>query len=665
MATLNATRAIILIFIVCVIFFGFEIMSLQMEISQLREELDENSNSFYQLGAKDYPREQIRDSLSRDHKRVTDPPQPFPKDQTAPRGSQNEHEVIQGANEELKRTHATAEPAGADPAAGGAGARNGGGETVAPVNGAASARKGDGDGEGEDDSVVNKAPGGDDGATKEESAVKGGRKTDELAGLSGAEAAEILRLNEEGNAAWWRWWEDKGSKKMLGGQKYCMRWKGESCCEQITSDDLMVIHDSNGPAAADDVTLVTFGTYQRISSFRRAAKTWPGPKVLFLYFTVYNAGEEEIVNAELEEVKNLMATDAEVSANTRIVAYVARGPDECTDDVNTFHGKEKGGAPELHPLIPINTMRNIAADSARTRFIFPLDLDFFPSITLYPNLRQHLWRLGSINRAAFVVPQFAMFTCSDRAPQDDSLSELEKFNSQLIPLDFDDLAWDLLDGRVKTFHGDNTQFGLPSSMRKECDVTQHDHTPLFETDYKRYLEESLSPYGGIYEIDAFLQTHGHTLQEKDLLYEPYIVISRVDRQGREIPRYNEHFVGYYKNKISWLTELRIWKYIFYVVRREFVAHAPHAKSRKEEETPGHWRRMWELYISDIHEQYRKRGKKSASITGDTGKEFKLPATRKNKAWDNTLLMREMRDQGDISNPIYRLLTKPSTQRQKR
>ena len=38
--------------------------------------------------------------------------------------------------------------------------------------------------------------------------------------------------------------------------------------------------------------------------------------------------------------------------------------------------------PEHPALVPINTIRNIVADYARTNFIFTVDIDFIPSSTL-------------------------------------------------------------------------------------------------------------------------------------------------------------------------------------------------------------------------------------------------------------------------------------------
>eukprot|EP00735_Rhodelphis_limneticus_P014644 TRINITY_DN8705_c0_g1::TRINITY_DN8705_c0_g1_i1::g.376::m.376 TRINITY_DN8705_c0_g1::TRINITY_DN8705_c0_g1_i1::g.376 ORF type:complete len:116 (+),score=34.48,Glyco_transf_49/PF13896.1/4.4e-09 TRINITY_DN8705_c0_g1_i1:3-350(+) len=96
------------------------------------------------------------------------------------------------------------------------------------------------------------------------------------------------------------------------------------------------------------------------------------------------------------------------------------------------------------------------------------------------------------------------------------------------------------------------------------------------------------------------------MKVKHILYEPYVVLSRLDAQGNTMPRYNELFVGYYKNKISWITSLRIYRYRFYVLRGDYVMHAPHPQSKKAQETKGHYQLMWAVYLYHIADAYNKR-----------------------------------------------------------
>lgn len=62
----------------------------------------------------------------------------------------------------------------------------------------------------------------------------------------------------------------------------------------------------------------------------------------------------------------------------------------------------------------------------------------------------------------------------------------------------------------------------------------------------------------------------------DKYYEPFVVVRRVEANGRTLPRYGEQYVGRFKNKISFITQLRGNHYRFYTVRQEFLTHVPHA-----------------------------------------------------------------------------------------
>eukprot|EP00736_Rhodelphis_marinus_P007847 Rmarinus@m.13857 len=377
-----------------------------------------------------------------------------------------------------------------------------------------------------------------------------------------------------------------------------MRWKGETgkCCETRRFADFEIIHDTLPPASARDVTLITQGTFSRFSAFAHTADAWPGPKIVGMFFSAYSEEEEKKVAEEIA----ILTEMAESYENTLVFAYIARGPDSCTDAINTYTPPAKS-TQTAHPLLPVNSMRNAATDAARTRFVFPLDLDFYPSHTLYDKFRKIFMPIvAEFDRAVFVVPQFAAFHCGPDAKTKKEAELVFKPNVK----DFEDLKSAILDGRVKTFHGDNSQMKLPKDMNSKCKVTQHDPTPLYQSKYDKWWKESTKGLDGAYYVDVTMK-YKHSLKLSEIVYEPFVILSRTDKEGKEFPRYNEKFVGYLKNKISFLTSLRILKYHFFVMRREFVLHAPHPKTTSIQETPGHWDRTLGIFVKHIQHDFAK------------------------------------------------------------
>jgi hypothetical protein len=100
----------------------------------------------------------------------------------------------------------------------------------------------------------------------------------------------------------------------------------------------------------------------------------------------------------------------------------------------------KMGDPKL-TLYPINTLRNLVIDQAQTNWVFPLDVDFIPSATLYSRMvKVYLPRLAEVERPAIVVPHF------------ETLPNTIAPGIQRIPSDFDELKSALMEGSVVPFH---------------------------------------------------------------------------------------------------------------------------------------------------------------------------------------------------------------------
>ncbi|KAH8050989.1 hypothetical protein JL722_11022 [Aureococcus anophagefferens] len=79
-------------------------------------------------------------------------------------------------------------------------------------------------------------------------------------------------------------------------------------------------------------------------------------------------------------------------------------------------------------------------------------------------------------------------------------------------------------------------------------------------------------------LDCFLGNH----------FEPFVVVRRCDeatpRNGSaRVPRFDERFTGYGKNKIEWISSLRGADYAFYTVASAFAVHVPHLQSAAKKE----------------------------------------------------------------------------------
>ena len=89
----------------------------------------------------------------------------------------------------------------------------------------------------------------------------------------------------------------------------------------------------------------------------------------------------------------------------------------------------------------------------------------------------------------------------------------------------------------------------------------------------RWLRESQAGIEGAFKLSI-------TGPLFDKYYEPFVVVKRVEANGVTLPRYGEQYVGRFKNKISFVTQLRGNHYRFYTLRQEFLTHIPHPISNQ-------------------------------------------------------------------------------------
>lgn len=168
-------------------------------------------------------------------------------------------------------------------------------------------------------------------------------------------------------------------------QSYCMGPVcGPICCGGFMKmrKDFIVLRPGQTTAATNrfEVTLVTHGDSARASALLPTLAAWSGPIVAaFALPCITDQATEEAAAAALEDLTHLVRF---WRSNVRVMAVQLRNP-HGQDWFDKYMGKSDAS---LLNMYPINALRNLVADEAMTAWIFPLDIDFLPSPTLYTSL---------------------------------------------------------------------------------------------------------------------------------------------------------------------------------------------------------------------------------------------------------------------------------------
>ncbi|VDL19579.1 unnamed protein product, partial [Hymenolepis diminuta] len=172
---------------------------------------------------------------------------------------------------------------------------------------------------------------------------------------------------------------------------------------------------------------------------------------------------------------------------------------------------------------PINALRNIAIRYSGTKYIFVIDFDFIPKPGLYANfldLLSSVSILENTTKVAYIVPAF------------------ETFNTQLdFPSTKEELLQQIASEAVKPFR---------------IDVWQAGH---LATNYSHWYSANTT-YSVTWDAD----------------FEPYVLINR------EFGQFDENFVGFGWNKVSFFMLLDALDFKFMVMPDVFIIHFPHAPS---------------------------------------------------------------------------------------
>jgi hypothetical protein len=389
-----------------------------------------------------------------------------------------------------------------------------------------------------------------------------------------------------------------------------MLQKGHGDVEQTQSES----QDESAPSSRDeapnraalagalDITLVTHGTLDRLAAFAVIDAVWPGPKVAV--FVVPALGK----NSTAEEALVTLRAATQQWTNVRVVL--------CTlTATSDFFTKRMGSAT---PEIPINTLRNVGVDYAPTNYVFPLDMDFIPSRRLYAKLRRtYLPLLAHVDRAAVVLPHWETLKCTKTplVSKKAVAAETPAHRAQTLPLTFNELDKQVRAGRAQPFHV-RTDMVIPATLigavaaAADCAHDTDDWLAGVQaSNYPRWYRDSLSQRDGVVPLP--LAVRPHMLRN----YEPFVIVRQVEADGTRLPRYQEEFVGRYKNKVAWVTTLRAHRYQFQLMLGEFVLHLPHPV--RDQSTPNmqrHFHTMERLF-------WREQGHLTRNVIAPSGKHF--------------------------------------------
>ena len=346
-------------------------------------------------------------------------------------------------------------------------------------------------------------------------------------------------------------------------------------------------HVNSCPSTLPDepqTTLVTQLDTERLWLANEICERWKEPIVMLVYFS-----EEHIYDDMVREgffPDNLKAGCPQMD----LILVV--------NDMVVNHENERDN------LYPINLLRNLALEAARTSHVLLTDADFLPSQHLASDIssalqtrqaaRQAL-EIDQSQRDALVVPAFEVEFKNDDVMQQAFLASPSQM-SHMIPTDWDGLQTCMSNETCAVFH------------QKLC-PQGHSSTRTDVWLKKDWYDDISSPndtiISNIKRIPCMLSSS----------YEPYMVLpwcpsNAQDPPQRISPLYDERFVGYGKNKVQYIEHLRHFDYDFFVVPQGYLIHAPHAFSadrvahdRNHDSVRSESVELWQTFQNEIHDKY--------------------------------------------------------------
>ena len=186
-------------------------------------------------------------------------------------------------------------------------------------------------------------------------------------------------------------------------------------------------------------------------------------------------------------------------------------------------------------VFPRNVLRNVAMNNAMTDYVLVLDIDLVPSINAHDLLKRHLQTLETKNQVnndasqkyALVVPAFEKSSKYGK-----EFKDIASTKEELLQM-------------IQEVQKSYKMF-LNSTKVQAHNATNYE---------KWYASKESEMYEVNYEVD----------------YEPYVVVHK----DSQLPPFWEHFSGFGRNKLTFIEELFISGYKFFVASDSFVVHKNH------------------------------------------------------------------------------------------
>lgn len=273
--------------------------------------------------------------------------------------------------------------------------------------------------------------------------------------------------------------------------------------------------------AAYDVTLVTFGTVDRLNTLHKTLKTWDG----LIYVSIYVRK-----NSELGNIDKFIKSSQHVRERLTVHLLWA--------------------SPESDEQFPVNALRNLALVGVPTTHFLYADIDFIPSLDGRSQIIKHQSLLADTysgaKRQMLLVPAIQCHKPGDRkscTPLEDRYETLKisKIKSLVKSLEFD-----LFGGRWKGYHS-------PTEVYKWM---AHESPYTIPSKGKGKIAVNFEPY-------AVLPTRIRTSKNEQSIF----------------LLWDEIFTAYGRNKIVYINMLRqIFEYKFTVLSTVCLFHKTHERS---------------------------------------------------------------------------------------